>query len=232
MTTADAILLVRQFARNAGDSTAYSDTACTNAINIVGTRFVQQVRSQRVTTDITLTSGNTTATITTLTTLGFRPDMLLSVYLTNRARALDVVSWDDLQLLRSTTGRTTLDPTDGRSTDAVTPASGTPTTLAFETFTGAEVYPVPDAAYTLRFRWCTPFSLTGGSGGAISIPDDWLRQILYTGATAVLQHNEPESAYASGAWQKYLEFERSVTATGNLGATSSLRSRLADDGGG
>jgi len=232
MTTADAILLVRQFARNAGDSTAYSDTAVTHAINIVGTRFVQQVRSQRRTDDVTLTSGNATAGISTMVTAGFRPDMLLSAYLTDRAGAMRVVSWDDLMMLRSTTGRETLSPADGRGTDAVTAASGTPTTLAFETLTTCEVYPVPNATYTVRFRWCPPFSLTGGTGGHISIPDDWLRQILYTGATAVLQHNEPESAYASGAWQKYLEFEKSVTATGNLGATTTLRSRLTDDGGG
>jgi hypothetical protein len=93
------------------------------------------------------------------------------------------------------------------------------------------VWPLPGGAYSFYLRWTQPLtSFTPGTATptsvTLNIADALLEQILPYGPPALLQHNEPEHAYASESWKKYLEVEARLRGSGRLGQTG-LRARAA-----
>jgi hypothetical protein len=93
-----------------------------------------------------------------------------------------------------------------------------------------EIYPTNDAVRTLTARFWLPFTQwTPGTASAVqfNLPDDILAEILPFGPTALLQHNEPEHAYATPAGQKYLEIEASFMGAGILGKKVAIRRKRA-----
>lgn len=192
-----AAALIREYARNAGDSTAYSSSQVTNAIAAIGHRFVRKTKCTRTKSALTLTSGsNALPALTALS--GFRPEFLLRARLSGNdvSQPVEVIGYDDL-----------LDRRDASD------KSGAPEFMAFDTYTTGEVWGEPDFAYTLTLWWFEPWNTT-----TFNIPDAWLYEVLIYGATALMQHTETEHKYASESWKKYLEVEQSAMGMGNLGA--------------
>lgn len=204
LTTARSF--VRQFARNAGDSSMYSDADVDRAIQAIADDFIFITKCTRLVSSVTLTES--TAALPAFPT-NFRPERLLSAYIGDYP-PLDQVDHDVLRAARLAND----------STDR-------PTLISFDSYTTGEVYPKPTATYlTLSLRWLEPFTTwtPGGTDpGTLNVPDDYLRTILMYGATSLLQHNEPEHKYAAESWQKYATFRDSMRGSGGLGTNYHVR---------
>jgi hypothetical protein len=214
MTILEARGWVGQFARNPG---IYDDEERDRAIQVLGNDFILHTLMPRITGDITVTAGSAaiddfTADAGDLT--GFRPERLLRAYLPG----LDAGSPD----------RAWLDVSDyARILEERTrcPRDGIPTAIGFESSSSALVNAAPTADLVIRFLWVPPFTpwTAGSSDGDVlatelNIPTDQLQQALTYGATAFLQHNEPESQYAVASWQKYIAYRDDAAAkAGGLG---------------
>lgn len=208
-TLSDARLWVRQFARNAQSSSMYSDSDVDRAIMTVGDDFVWKTNATRTLSSLSIISG--TSTITSGFATGFVPERILRAY---------IATYNDLTI---TTHETVLRLLKDNAISA-----GTPTHLGFYSTTALEMYPTPDANYTLKVLWVPPFSsFTVGTGSptgvTFNLPDEYLRVMWTYGAPAMLQHNEPEHAYASESWKKYEEFRNRLVGAGGLGARSQAR---------
>jgi hypothetical protein len=211
LTTARA--LVRQFARNAGESSMYSDADVDRAIQAIGDDWIHHTRCTRTLSDLSLTADDSDLpSLSSLATAGFLPEQIVRVYIASEGD-LSVVPHETLLYEQE-----------------VNPRTDTPEWLAFTTATAGEVYPTPDTAYTLKVLWVPPLtSFTAGTASpdavSLNIPDHHLRLALIYGATALLQHNEVEHAYATASWQKYLVWRASHAGTGGMGAKTIRRSK-------
>jgi hypothetical protein len=212
LTTARAI--VRQFARNAQDSSMYDTADVDRAIAFIGTRFCRVtkcVKTKTAMTALTISSAALPAFPT-----GFRPERLIRAYITDYPM-LRVVDTDLLRRWRNTTPRT-----------------DTPEMIAFDSQTTGEVYPTPVAASVITLLWWESFTtFTAGTATpdavTLNIPEDILNEILVWGPPCVLQWNDPEHGYASSGWQKYLELENSLRSIASIKVTHTQRV-LDEDG--
>jgi hypothetical protein len=206
MTLSEARAYVGQFARNAGGEDVYSLADKDRAIRLVGEQFCRVTRCLPRVDAVALTAGSAVAPVASIGG-AFRPERLVGARLAGASGTLALCGWDPLQDLL-----------------ADRPATGKPAKLAFEDPATANVYPTPDANYTVRVRWWQPFtSWTPGvasvvaDGITLNVPADLLAQILPYGPPAVLQHNVPEHRYASESWRKYLAIEAGLRGANNLG---------------
>jgi hypothetical protein len=207
MNLTEARAFVRQFARNAGDSGMYPDSEIDRAIQTVCDDFIDYVRCTRTTTALALTAGS--SSLPALPSL-FRPERLLRAWIPAKG-VLDKLGHGDLLKLQIDEGNT-----------------GLPQFVAFDSFSTGEVYPTPEAgsAYSLKIQWYEPLTVWtpgGADPGTLNLPDDYLRQILIYGATATLQHNEPEHKFASESWKKYLAYRLQMHGRGGLSGVISNR---------
>jgi len=201
---------VRQYARNAGDSSMYSDADIDRAIATVGNRFVRETRCLKTTDSLALTTSS--SALPSLPT-GFRAERSIRAWVLLAGVAKGTLQFplhSDLVEAQIRRART-----------------GLPMFIAFDSWTTGEVYPTPDQDYTVKLQWqqfFTTLAPDGSTDGAttLNLPDDWLAEILPYGPTAVLQHNEKEMKYAAETWQKYLDFELRMKDAGNLGAKESI----------
>lgn len=199
-----ARLWVRQYSRNAGESTTKPDDI-DRAIQSVCNRFCRMTRCLPTVTAVAIASGAATVSLTALAATRFTTQKLISAYLTTGiGQAMAVSTYE------AVTRNLAQDPT-----------AAEPRLLAWRDATTAKIYPTPNAAYTLEVRWWQPFTawIPGAAGSIdLNLPDELLAEILPYGPPAVLQHNLPEYKYAVQSWQKYLEFEKSLMAAGTTGA--------------
>jgi hypothetical protein len=144
---------IRQSAREAGAIGEYTEAQVDRAFITVGARFCRITRAIRSVSTLAITSA--TAALPSFPT-GFRPEQALSAYLND----------DDETTVRI------VDPEKLRADRTADDASGVPTELCFDTATAGQVYPTPDAAYTLSLRWWHTFQdgslWTPGARGAYS----------------------------------------------------------------
>lgn len=192
MSLATARDFVRQFARNAGDSTSYIDSDIDRAIHMAGSHWCQSTKNRRTTATLSLSSGSRSLPAFPA---GFRPDLMTRAWIaysaTSVAPNLELIGYDDL---------------DTRPT-----SSGTPSCIAFTTTSTGIVYPTPSDNLTLNVEYVLPFpTWTYGTTSTVTfdLPDEDMLPIVALGAPAILQHNEPEHAYASAAWQ---QFEQAIS---------------------
>jgi hypothetical protein len=184
-TLADAIALVRTFARNAANSSVVTDaeivTAIQTVLDMVGERLKQPLTSATV----TLTAASAAFTVSAT---AFRPDLIKRAYIVGETAPMDVVDLDDVLF--------------------ETAYSGTPARLCFTSFTAGLVYPTPSAEKTMKLYYRQPMPTFSAASGSVVIPlpDDLIRLPLIYGATALLQHTDPEAAYASESWGKFQQW--------------------------
>lgn len=179
MSLASAIALLREFARMAGSSASYSDLNCQHAIEGACSYFCRETKYVTASGTITVAGGTDAVDASGLSL--FRPERILSV------SAEDV----DEPLKK-------LDPLTMHAKRNAA-QSGLPEFISFHTATAGYVYPAPADDCDLTVRYWQPWDTT-----SMNLPLEVLREIIPTGAAAMLQHNEPEALYASGAWQKFL----------------------------
>lgn len=200
-----ARLTVRQFARNAGESTTKAD-AIDRSIQTVCQRFCRITKCLPTVSTLAVTAGNATLDLTPLAGTRFLTPRLISAYLTTGIGDPLVVSTYEA-VTRSL---------------ARNPSAAEPALLAWRDAASAKLYPTPAANYTLELRWWQPFtSWVPGAAGSIdlNLPDEILEEILPYGPPSVLQKNQPEYAKCcTESWATYLAFERSMLAVGTTGA--------------
>jgi hypothetical protein len=216
LTTARSI--VRFWARNGGDSSAYADAQIDLAIQGICDDFILRTGCTKLLSQVAITSGSAVVPLGGITDSSgqptFRPERLLSAYMTGIRQPLRLVTWEQLWH----------DQNGGSAGDL-------PYELAFADLATANIFPAPTADYTLYLRWREPItSWTAGTESGVgsivfNLPDDWMRPILMHGAPAELQANEPEHKYTTVAWQRYTTFRDAMLDAGNLGAHVSMRGR-------
>ncbi len=104
------------------------------------------------------------------------------------------------------------------------PMTMQPTTLSFETWQTAQVYPTPDQAYTMKIRWNPMFTeWTPGATDAttvattVNVPLDLMRPTLVFGATSILQMSNTEQHYATTAAARFEKFILDTLRAGSTG---------------
>ena len=214
MTISEARDFVRQFARNAGDSSIYSDADVDRAVMAAGDYFVQQTQATRTSGTVSLSTSTASFSLSSLT--DFRPERVLRAHIAGVTN-LAAVGPDELLALQT----------------GYPGETGVPTHVAFTSWAAGEVFPVPTAAAALTLTYVQPMtSWTAGATNvgstSINLPNDWARQVMAYGAPALLQHNVPEAAYASQSWQKFTVFVGSLRGAGSFGAKRLTRT-LGDD---
>jgi hypothetical protein len=205
MTVDEARTYVRQFAQNAGDSSVYSVADIDRAILTVGEDFVRITRCIPATATVALAEGSADVDLSDID--NFRPTRLSRAWIDD----YPALSIQDIQTVRYRRN--------------CSDASGRPTTIGFSSWTAGQVWPRPDADYTLNLAWFAPFttwtpgiSQSVAQETTINLPADWLRQVLATGVPAMLQMHENEHPYTGPAWQQYLQLRSEVRGMGSLGA--------------
>jgi hypothetical protein len=213
MTLQEARKWVRFYARDAaGSKSAYQDEDVDRALAAVGEQFCRVTTCNRRADSVAIAAGDAAVDLASLGA-GFHPERVVSAMVVGSACALRRPTWADLQRKA-----------------AECPAPGRPAEIAWEAPGGAQVWPTPDADYTLKVQWWEPFTTwTPGVDDAtaatitLNCRPDYLVQWLPFGPTAMLQHNEPDMAYASESWQKYLAVEAKLRGAGALGARTLTR---------
>lgn len=228
---------VRQFARNAGES-VYSADQIDRAIQAAGDEFVRRSRVIREVDPITLTAN--TSALPTLPT-GFRPDRLIDAYLSGTNVQIDtnvyaIGTFGGPYAQGAVTGASESDERrrislrlvpyqQVLSQQIVLPQTQQPTLMGFQTWATGQVWPTPDQNYTLNLLWLPFFSVwTPGDATqlntVLNVPDEFLRPALTYGATAFLQHTDPQQQYANPSWKMFIEFCESCRGEGSLGVRS------------
>ncbi len=230
LAIADARAWVRDYARNASDSTGYTPARIDRAIQYIGTEFVKFARVTRQTDTVTLTAS--TAGFSTAAITNFRPERLIGdpkawITASSTYRAeVDVRSAEEVfQRQKRYPSRTS----DFQSTCPI---------LCFlrnDAGTGAGlIEPAPDAAatYVLNLMWSPPFTTwtPGGtpSPDSFNIPDEYMKALLTLYVPRALQHNEPEHIYAAERDEEFMAYCRLCSGSGGLGVTSIQMHSLRD----
>jgi hypothetical protein len=101
--------------------------------------------------------------------------------------------------------------------------TGKPRAIAFRADASSGVtgvcWPTSDAAYTLEIVYAEPADnvITEESGLAssshLNIPDEYLPELITFGASAALEHNDPDAMYQSVAWQRFEKYCRDIRAS-------------------
>lgn len=208
MTIAVCRSFVRQFARNAGDSSTYSDEQIDRAIQLAADRWIETTKVTRKISTLTLSAG--TYTLPTLPA-NFSSEKLLKAWVIRADLQHEV----ELALV---------DMADMETQRKRNNLQGNPRYLAFSAMTAGEVYPTPSLNFSLYLLWVDLFTIwTPGDAGAgvltTNIPDDQLRAICTFGAPAFLQHTEPQNAYAQTAFQR---FEQEMQRFKNRGLAGNI----------
>lgn len=218
LTVAGMRTLVRQFARNAVDSSAYNNTSVDNAIMLPGDEWCRITRATKASSDMPLSIGAQSFVAPN----GFLPEYFLDALLFLSGKPV-------MPLLLNVPYEEVLAAMARQGPNNV----GTPRLLAFDTAATAMLFPLPDAVYTVRMRWWKPFTswtagdeTSGTTGLTFNLPDDHLKIIAAYGARYYLQKNEPENA--AGCEKDYAHFLAEAAQfaqrnAGGLGGSVSLK---------
>jgi hypothetical protein len=202
MTQTEAIALARECGRSLGGA-SIADAIVLRAIQAIGDVFVRIARVPVTTSDVTVTAATAAVSLTGLT--GFRPEFLLRCW---------IGDGDDLDRVDHSAMR------ERRRTDAET---GTPDSIAFLTWTGAEVYPTPTANATLKVQWVPPFTISAES---CNVPDDLLRNAIRHGAPVALQMTDPDQLWTDKKGAEFRAWCETCRSAGTMGANVCIRRPL------
>lgn len=202
---------LRQFAKDAADESTYKDDEIDRAIQTVCDDFILATGCTNTKATVALTTDS--SALGTLPT-GFYADMIRRAWITTKGE-LEIIDHRNLLAKQLSTV----------SEDDDSILTGRPEYLAFSSPTTGEVYPTPGDDYTLNILYAAPLtSFTPGTSSAsstsLNISDHLLRMVLIYGASALLQHNETEKAFATTSWRKYLDFRESCRGRNHLGGQS------------
>jgi hypothetical protein len=213
MTIATARALIQAHARN-GDT--YTATQLDYAIIDIGNDFVNRTRCTRTAASINTVADTSALSFSSVT--NFRPDRLIKMwYATDFESGIQVVEHLDVLALH-----------DHHA------AEGVPTHIGFADFTSGVLYPTPDAIYALAYTWTPPFTVyTPGqatTSTVLNIPDDLIYPVMRFGGVANVQQTMIELQGMVSAERKGYEehVRRTIGTMANLGAQTSIRTRIAE----
>jgi hypothetical protein len=209
MTLAEMITMVRDFARNAQDSTMYPDARITRAIDVAADEWQRVTKAPRTLGTLTLTAGSSALPNFPATWLPERHLQATLVSPTGEVINPDVAVVSDTQLRRQQFEY-------GSNT-----STGDVQSIAYLTNSTASTgtaFPVPNAANLIYLWYWVPFNST-----TPNLPDDHLRAICTWGAPVILQQAEPENfARCERMWAKFQQVARDVRARDAGGRTGAL----------
>jgi hypothetical protein len=204
MTVAQATALVRRYARNAENTSMYTDADVHHAIMFVGEDLSWRTNLINEWADIFISANAATV------------DFSTELDDFDRRRLYEV--WIDAN-----------DAADGKDhivecgtiSDVISRRSefgndvGYISLLGFGSDSEALLWHIPEDDTTLNLLWRPPFTQwDAGDGNAanteLNLPDHIFRQALLLAAPAILQHNEQEHLYSTESWKKYLDYAQSV----------------------
>lgn len=223
--------LIRSFSRNAGDETYYSPAMLDFAGQAAADELIRRARLLRVTTTKATVANNNV-----LTSLSYTPDRLIKIYLSGANVVVNLsadyprrggqyvegqTEYDDSGLNR-TSRITVKDVVSVNDLVIATGTTGQPYMGGFTTVPNFNLYPTPDAVYTVNFVWSDIFTTwtpgdTGSDATVINLADDYLRMVVLYGAPSFLQANDPEHAFASKSWQIFQNYINEMLGKGGSG---------------
>jgi hypothetical protein len=203
----DARLFVRDYARNAGDSSVYSAATIDRAIQAAADNFIQSTKLTKQTSGLSLTADLSNFS---LSLSDFRPERALGCWIAG----VTVLAIVDHQAIVQE--------------QINFPTTGIPLQIGFDSWVSGDVYPTPSTSCTVNLQWAPPFTSWtpgGDDPGTVNIPDDFMRTLLRTKVVANLQKYEPEHAKAvAEAEAEYKDFLARVRGTaGSLGEKAAMR---------
>jgi hypothetical protein len=212
MTLTEARAYLARLTRSGADDGRYTATDYDLALADVGHKFCRDTRIVRAAATCTVADGDGTVTGFGSIT-GFRPERLIS------ARVRDTDAEDDLII---TSARTIANKTAEDATE------GIPTHLGFSTHVLAEVWPVPDAAYTIDVYTWTPFvSFTPGTATpgsvTINIPDDLVYDVLRFAADYAMRTQITDRQMFFAAQGAFAQFIRETKGRGSVAGQLAIR---------
>jgi hypothetical protein len=183
---ADIRNMIREWARNARDSTLYSDYAIDISAQAGMHDWNEITKEVRTTSVFALTPGSL---LLPAAPTGFTPDHTLDAYLTLSGQLIDPkIQIVQLQAVLLAQARLA---TDGNPTK---PQTGQPRMFGFDASGVGQCDVTPGQAYSLNVLWWMPETTwVAGTGTAASfnLPDDHLRIICRKLAPYYLQGSEP-----------------------------------------
>jgi hypothetical protein len=172
-TLADRRAWVRQFARNAQDSSAYPDAEIDRAMHLAADEWVRLTKATRQLSTLALTAGS--AALPSLPD-DCMPEKFLQSFLTLSGRLIDpkfqLTSYEAVLAAQANLGAECgYFPT---ATSSGSPTSGQPKMMGFQDRGTGIVYPTPDAAYAVNVWWWAP--VTSFRAG---VQGDWSSSTAY-----------------------------------------------------
>jgi hypothetical protein len=215
MTLTTARDWVRNAVSDAKDGNRYSDTDIDRAIISAGQEFCRRTKCLKRVDSVSVSAGDEDFPLTgNPLTYGFRPERLIDVFLMGEPDSLKVIDYTDLNaaLAEDTT-------------------QGTPGAIAFLDAATAQLYPIPDIAYTAKLRFWLQFSdWTPGTSSPDSIilnlPNDYLPAVLNDGAPAILTAPDKKNAFSVAARARFEAYIVGMLSAGTFGARVVYRNSL------
>lgn len=221
MNLSDARLWVRQFARNADDSSMYSNADIDRCIQTVGNRFCRNTKALIAQSTVALSIGDTLAFFQVSDPVSggiitLMPEQLLDMVFSANGKSAKVISAAE-RLRMSVRSRAPDDGVYVSFRDTADEATSSGCTVDF--------WPAATVSQNIIALFWTPFlAWVPGVDDAtaqtytLNLPDSWLTQILPLGPPALLQMHEPQNkAVAQGKWEEYQALEKSFMGAGSLG---------------
>lgn len=214
MLLSEARQYVRDNARNAGSSSAYTEQQIDRVINKLVTAVTHELKLPKLAVAIAFVGGSNSIDISSLVSAGFEPHHFLEAYITSAIPGYDPVL-------------NTIDYAEMLKMIAEDSTQAVPRYLAFPTSSTCVCYPTPEISYSGSIRWFKQFTqITPGAAGTtvIDVPTEVLLPILTEGCPLFLMRTQPEStpaALQTMSW--YRDAVNAVSGIGNLTAKVTYR---------
>ena len=202
MALTDLRQLARFFCRNAGDSSAYSDSNIDLALQLAADEWCRIVRVPRTVGSLTLTAGSNA--LPAAVSANWSPEFHIgtSLYLAGQLVNPNMDFTDYNTVAREAW----IHGDNGTiSSNASTSCLSAPRMYGYlQNSTAANVgicFPTPDQPYVMFQEFRDQFTswVSGGTCSGFNLPDEHLRVIATDGACAYLQQNEPKNAAIAAA---------------------------------
>ena len=201
MRLAEAISWVSQTAKIADLDPVRAE----RAIEMVCNHLLRRTGVGRKTGDITFTQDDETIDIPTTLT-DFRPERMRQIYITTTG----TYKW------QSIAPRAFATVTEMHINSSSTLA---PNVIGWATPADGIVFPTPDAAYTAKVIYDPPAIDRLEDDPVLNVPDEYVQEALWYGATAAVDLHNQQAGYHTEAWRR---FETYVDEIAGLSADTGM----------
>jgi len=207
------------------DSVSYPDNRVDRCLITVLEDFMMETKCTTVSGTVAVVGTSQVVTISGLTR--FRPERIKFVEFykinestTNPGLLVEVVNYKSITNSYSVTGTAV--------------GTSTPKEIAFRDETTAVLKSTPGTTYNRamftyfdRLDSWTPGGIATGTN-VLNIPDEFIVNAIWDGATSYLMHNDPKSNFQNAAYQRYRDYVRRVAGRTGIDSLGSLIADEAD----